>query len=62
MLPVENEQLRLFKIRFKDGSEVRVNANTMCRPKDANPFYTFKVGGETVAEFHGADVSGWLVS
>ena len=41
MSPVENEQLRLFKIRFKDGSEVRVNANTMCRPKDGESLLHF---------------------
>ena len=59
MSPVENEQLRQFKIRFKDGSEITIHANTLCRPEGANRFYTFKIGGETVAEYHSDDVSGW---
>ena len=58
---VEKPTNRIFNIRFKDGSNQAVIADTICKPRPNDSFYRLKRDGELVAEYDGADVSGWCV-
>ena len=61
MSPVEGQN-RTFWIRLKSGDNIKVIAHTVCKPSNRNPFYVFKDGnGDSVAEYHRDDVTGWRV-
>ncbi|MDE0681087.1 MAG: hypothetical protein OXI11_12920 [Gammaproteobacteria bacterium] len=59
MSPVENEQRAFFVLLKGREKEIRVLAETICRPKKGHPYYVLKRQNETVAEFHKDAVSGW---
>ena len=56
---VEEPTVRTYYIRFQDGSEAAVVAETLCKPDSTNFTYRLKRAGNLVGEYQQAVVTGW---
>ena len=63
---IKTPEHRQCRIRFTDGSDTKVFAETISKPSKSVAsteceFYVFENDGVVVAEYRESDVSGWQV-
>ena len=63
---IKTPEQRQYRIRFTDGSDTKVFAETISKPSRSVAateckFYVFESEGVVVAEYRESDVSGWQV-
>ena len=58
---VEEIPIRIYIVRFRDGSTAEIRANVICLPCEERETYRFKLNGQIVGEYEKAEVKGWHI-
>ena len=59
---VEDPKRRWYHLRFKDGTNLEIRADVICKPGKDRFTYQLKRDDQLVGEFAAADVSGWWMT
>ena len=58
---VEEPPVRIYVLRFNDGSESEIRANVICPPSEERETYRLKLDGQIVGEYQKDEVRGWHI-
>ena len=59
---VEEPKRRWYHLRFKDGTNLEIRADVICKPNSGHNTYQLKRDDNIIGEFSAEDVSGWWLT